>query len=258
MRFVLVMLFVAVFAGCGQPPQEHKRVKKEKSVREEKMREEFKLTESEKKMLLTLARSAIERALKLTDDDPTFFRRNIMEGQALIRRVVDEVTKDVKPTENLKRKLGVFVTLRTAGMEPGFCGCIGIFEPEVKLPLYKQVPDRALFAAFYDNRFWGFRDVTSEFLKKHIKIEISVLTPPRPAKIEDVVLGKHGIVVNYRGRSATYLPIVGEELKKEGKIKTGRDFVAHCVRHKAGLPLSVMNEPDFKLEVYEALRFEEE
>jgi len=253
MRAFLLFLLIVV-GGCGQV--EEKKRQKPHPMRAKSQTKEFSLSRDEKEQLLKLARRAIETALKRVDDDPTFFRRNVAEGERVIKEVLEEVTKNFKPTENLMRKCGVFVTLRTPGLEPGFCGCLGIFEPE--LPLFKQVPERAMASAFYDNRFWGYRDVTTEFLREKIKIEVSVLTPPRPARIDEVVLGKHGVLVMYRGRGGTYLPIVGEELHKEGKIETGRDFVIHCVKYKAGLPPSVINDPDFKLFVYEALRFEEE
>lgn len=256
MRFFVALLLSVALIGCNSQ-KEPQRTSSQAVVRKPQMRKnDFTLTNEEKQLLLSLARKAIEHALKLTNDKPTWFRTNIAEGMKTITQVVEEVTKGVKPTENLKRKCGLFVTLRTPGMDPDFCGCIGIFKPE--LPLYKQVPERALYAAFYDNRFWGFRDVTTDLLKKHIKIEVSVLTPPKPAKIEDVVLGKHGVLIEFKGKSATYLPIVGEELKKRGEIRTGKDFVIHCVVHKAGLPRSVLNDPEFHLKVYTALRFEED
>jgi len=235
---------------------EDKERQRPHSVRAKNRTKRFILSKGEKEQLLRLARRAIQTALKRVDDDPTFFRRNVAEGRHVIEEVLEEVTRDFEPTENLRRKCGVFVTLRTPGLKPDFCGCLGIFEPE--LPLFKQVPERAMASAFYDSRFWGYRDVTSKFLKEKIKIEVSVLTPPRPAKIDEVVLGKHGVLVMYHGRGGTYLPVVGEELRKDGEIKTGRDFVVHCVKHKAGLSPSVINDPDFKLFVYEALRFEEE
>jgi len=253
MRAFLLLILIVV-GGCGQV--EEKKRQKPHPVRARSQAKGFSLSRDEKEQLLKLARRAIQTALKRVNDDPTFFRRNSAEGSRVIKEVLEEVTKDFKPSENLKRKCGVFVTLRTPRLEPDFCGCLGIFEPE--LPLFKQVPERAMASAFYDSRFWGYRDVTAKFLKEKVKIEVSVLTPPRPAKIDEVVLGKHGVLVVYHGRGGTYLPIVGEELRKEGEIRTGRDFVIHCVKYKAGLPPSVINDPDFKLSVYEALRFEEE
>jgi len=251
---VLVLSLLIVVGGCGQV-EEKKQHKSQPASAQDKTGK-FSLSREEKAQLLRLARLAIQTALKKVNDDPTFFRRNTAEGRRIIEEVLEEVTRNFKPSENLKRKCGVFVTLRTPRLKPDFCGCLGIFEPE--LPLYKQVPERAMASAFYDSRFWGFRDVTTKFLKEEVKIEVSVLTPPRPARIDEVVLGKHGVLVMYHGRGGTYLPIVGEELRKDGEIKTGRDFVIHCVKYKAGLPPSVINDADFKLFVYEALRFEEE
>jgi len=45
-----------------------------------------------------------------------------------------------------------------------------------------------------------------------LEFEISALTPPRPvASYHEIVLGRHGMVLAKRGRSAVFLPQVAPE-----------------------------------------------
>ncbi|MCX7837731.1 MAG: AmmeMemoRadiSam system protein B, partial [candidate division WOR-3 bacterium] len=138
-------------------PQEEK----EKNLEEEF---ELKLSEEEKKELLTIARKTLESYLH------------------------NKKIPDFKITsENLKKRYGVFVTLEKFGE---LRGCIGYVEG-IK-PLYEGVIDNAINAALRDPRF---PPVSSKELKD-IKIEITVLSPLK--KIEDInkiVVGKHGILI---------------------------------------------------------------
>jgi AmmeMemoRadiSam system protein A len=91
-----------------------------------------------------------------------------------------------------------------------------------------MVEEMALSAALHDPRFYP---VTAEELA-NIDIEISVLSPLR--KITDtneIVLGKHGILIQQGHHSGVFLPQVATE--------TGwslEEFLGHCSRDKAGLP----------------------
>jgi AmmeMemoRadiSam system protein A len=74
--------------------------------------------------------------------------------------------------------------------------------------LWQAVQDAAVAAATRDYRF---RNVTADELPE-LALTISVLTPPEPiAGREDIVLGRHGIVLHKDGRSATFLPQVASE-----------------------------------------------
>ncbi|MFN4196766.1 MAG: AmmeMemoRadiSam system protein A, partial [Caldimicrobium sp.] len=94
---------------------------------------------------------------------------------------------------HLYEKRGVFVTLFIKGE---LRGCIGNLAPE--RPLYKEVVEVALNSAFKDPRFPPLEKKELD----EIEIEISLLSPMKRAKVEDIEVGKHGIFIKkgfYRG-----------------------------------------------------------
>ena len=108
-----------------------------------------------------------------------------------------------KITENLKKKMGVFVTLKKDGK---LRGCIG-YLTGLK-PLYLGVQDNAVSAAVRDRRF---RPLAKEELEK-IEVEISVMTPLQ--KIDDykkIRLGTDGVILKLGRLQAVYLPQVATE-----------------------------------------------
>lgn len=139
------------------------------------------LTDVQRKQLLTLARATIECALTGSPD---------AAGSEL--------------DEALRRPAGAFVTLRTR--EGELRGCIGSITP--REPLFRAVISGALNAAFRDPRF---PPVGPEELDQ-LEIEISVLGPiERVANVEEVVVGRDGLIVS-RGRLAgLLLPQVATE-----------------------------------------------
>jgi len=145
-----------------------------------------KLTPSEKQTLLKLARNSITESL--------FPEKKL--------------NKDFTLTENLKKALGIFVTLKTKTGK--LRGCIGRIIS--KKPLYKLVPEIAKLSAFEDHRF---SPLTKEELKNTV-ISITVLTRPHRIKsYQDIEIGKHGIIlekiVDGVKKSAVFLPQVPEE-----------------------------------------------
>lgn len=106
-------------------------------------------------------------------------------------------------TEGMKAVRGGFVTLNKRG---DLRGCIGEIVP--RREIWKVVQEQALNAAFHDPRF---SPVQAGELGE-ISIEISILTPPRPVGTwQDIVIGKHGMVLSKGGRSAVFLPQVAPE-----------------------------------------------
>lgn len=100
-------------------------------------------------------------------------------------------------------KRGVFVTLRIDGH---LRGCIGEIFP--RRPLYQAVIEQAVNAAFNDPRF---RQLSKDEFGK-VKIEISVLTPPRRVgSYRDIVIGRDGIILRKGGAAALFLPQVATE-----------------------------------------------
>ncbi len=102
----------------------------------------------------------------------------------------------------LSRTNGVFVTLRRDGL---LCGCIGRIETDE--PLAESVSQVALDAALRDSRF---PPVKVEELDQ-IHVEVSVLTPSsRLARLEDLVPGRDGVVLEFEDRRGVFLPTVWE------------------------------------------------
>lgn len=138
-----------------------------------------------------------------------------------------------------------FVTLHRAG---ALRGCIGSLEAEQ--PLVLEVADKAFAAAFRDPRFPALQagELTD------LALDISVLSPPEPLPVasEAELLkalrpGRDGLILSERGRRATFLPSVWEQLPQPA------DFLAHLKR-KAGLAANHWSE-DLRLERYESESF---
>jgi AmmeMemoRadiSam system protein B/AmmeMemoRadiSam system protein A len=103
----------------------------------------------------------------------------------------------------LQRPLGVFVTLKTDGQ---LRGCIGHLRGD--RPLWQAVQAMAIAAATEDPRF---PPLTPDELAD-VRIEISVLSPLR--RLDDVAgieIGRHGLLLDYRGQQGVFLPQVPVE-----------------------------------------------
>jgi len=178
------------------------------------------LTDEEKRSLLKLSRDCIEARL------------NNMAAPGF---------------EPASRTLGAdgaaFVTLHCEG---DLRGCIGY--TEAFQPLYKTVQECAVAAAFADPRFHPLQP--QEY--PSITIEISVLTPMvRANGPEDVVVGKHGIMIEARNRKGLLLPQVATEQKWERET-----FLTHTC-YKAGLPGHAWQDEATKIYLFEAEVFSE-
>jgi uncharacterized protein len=106
------------------------------------------------------------------------------------------------PTEHLAEQRGAFTTLHLHGK---LRGCIGYVFPTQSL--YRTIAETSRAAAFDDPRF---EPVTLEQAPE-LKVEISVLSPLRPIAPEDVVIGRHGLVVRQGSRRGLLLPQVPVE-----------------------------------------------
>jgi AmmeMemoRadiSam system protein A len=129
---------------------------------------------------------------------------------------------DLTPSsEHLAQPRGAFTTLHLHGK---LRGCIGYVI--VKYSLYRTVAETAHAAAFNDPRF---PPVTAEEVAD-LKIDISVLSPLHPIHPEQVVVGRHGLVVSQGSRRGLLLPQVPVEWGWDRET-----FLAQtCL--KAGLP----------------------
>jgi AmmeMemoRadiSam system protein A len=135
--------------------------------------------------------------------------------------LIDEADAPV-PSEATDFCAGAFVTLRSNG---ALRGCIGCPDPEF---LLVDVIERcAVSAAISDPRFPAL--TASEW--GGIDLEISVLGPIEPvADIADIVIGGHGVIVEFGRRRGLLLPQVAVEWNWDAA-----EFVSQtCI--KAGLP----------------------
>lgn len=139
---------------------------------------EYKLTENDKKTLLAIVRNTLKIFLE--------------------KREIPEVISDVPA---LLEPRATFVTLRRKDNND-LRGCKGEIFPNKSL--VEAAQNTAISSALNDPRF---SRVTADELPD-IKIEISVLKPIRPIESEDVVIGKHGLVIVKGDDSGLLLPHV--------------------------------------------------
>ncbi len=124
-------------------------------------------------------------------------------------------------------KRGVFTTLNKHGE---LRGCIGFPYPVKRLD--EAIVDSAISAATQDPRFLPVKLEEMD----EIDVEVTVLTPPEKLeappeqRAEAVEIGKHGLIVVYRGYSGLLLPQVAVDHGMDEE-----EFLTHtCL--KAGLP----------------------
>jgi AmmeMemoRadiSam system protein A len=180
------------------------------------------LSSQARRDLLALARSTLE----------AHFR-----GEGLARLASDRA-------ETFGQPRALFVTLRRAGR---LRGCIGTLSPDGDLS--RAVPKFALRAAFEDPRF---PSLAAEELPECV-IELSILTPPvLLERLEDIVIGRDGLILEAKGRSGLLLPQVATEWGFD------REKFLLEVSRKAGLPAGAWKEPEARLWVFQAEVFGEE
>ena len=73
--------------------------------------------------------------------------------------------------------------------------------------VYRAVIDTARAAAFEDTRFYP---VTIDEAR-HLEIELSILSPPKPISADEVEVGRHGLLISLGGNRGLLLPQVPTE-----------------------------------------------
>jgi hypothetical protein len=133
-----------------------------------------------------------------------------------------------------------FVTLRHEGE---LRGCIGSLE--ARRPLGEDIAANAVAAALRDPRF---PPVSADELAS-LDVEVSLLQPSEPLACadEDDAMGQlrpgiDGVVIEYRGNRATFLPQVWENLPDA-------PMFLRELKRKAGLPADFWH-PDLRLRRY--------
>lgn len=187
---------------------------------------------------------ATESLEPLAPEDREFLLR-------LARQTLRVYLEDGEPPEYhtgspaLLRPRASFVTLRDR-RSGELKGCRG--ERVARRPLVESVVHMTIASASDDPRF---PPVTAEEVPQ-LHIEISALTPPRPIRPDDVVVGRHGLTAAARGQTGLLLPQV--------PLMYGwdREAFLRAVCEKAGLPRDAWKSPGVRLEAFEAEVWEEE
>ncbi len=146
------------------------------------------------------------------------------------------------PTLSTTLRCGAFVTLKEAG---SLRGCIGRMQSDD--PLVTTVSEMAYAAAFEDPRFPLLRKEEIDL----ITIEITILSPLRPIASEEVIIGRHGLLISAFGRSGVLLPQVPVEYGWD------RETFLEQVCRKAGLPADAWKSSHAMLYGFEGFVFSE-
>ncbi|MGC8660361.1 MAG: AmmeMemoRadiSam system protein A [Desulfomonilaceae bacterium] len=164
--------------------------------------------------------------------------------RGLCKAVVESRCKGLKPpvfntsSAKLNEKCGAFVTINKKGM---LRGCIGWLN--ATKPLCEIVQEMAENAAFKDPRFRPVCEDELEFLD----YEISVLTPFRKVNdIEEIEVGKHGLLIRNGAMSGLLLPQVAAERNWDRET-----FLGETCR-KAGLPRDMWKDPNTEIYIFSA------
>ncbi|MDI9614264.1 TIGR00296 family protein [Methanothermobacter sp.] len=185
------------------------------------------ISREEGKLLIEIARSVIEEHLR---------------GSETFRLPGDLPDK-------FREKRGVFVTLEKNGE---LRGCIGY--PEPVMTLIDALIDAAISAATRDPRF---PPVEPEELDE-IEVEVSVLTPPTPIRVENpseypqrIRVGVDGLIVERGWARGLLLPQVATEWGWDAE-----EFLCNTCM-KAGLPPDCFYDPQTRVYRFQAQIFSE-
>jgi AmmeMemoRadiSam system protein A len=181
---------------------------------------DFTLSNQEKIYLLDLARNTIKSALSK-----------------------DSIKVPPIISDSLNMSLGVFVTLHKNNQ---LRGCIG-YVTGIK-DLKQSVEEMAKAAAFDDPRFPAVENGEIDDLN----IEISVLSPLQTVNnIEEIEVGKHGLIIEQNLRRGLLLPQVALEYGWD------RLTLLNQTCQKAGLEPNAWKETDSKIQTFTAEIFSE-
>lgn len=146
---------------------------------------------------------------------------------AVLATLENRPLQPFKPSPHLSELRGAFTTVYS---NDKLRGCVGY--PTAVMPLYRTIVETVRGAAFDDPRFVP----VSLDEARHLQISISVLSPLAPIQAEEVVIGKHGLIISQAGCRGLLLPQV--------PVEHGWDRVTFLEQtcHKAGLPMNAWKE----------------
>lgn len=155
---------------------------------------------------------------------------------ALENREIRLDVSDANLADHFAERRGAFTSLYLHGE---LRGCVGYVVPNC--PVYRAVAETARAAAFSDIRFPPVtRDEAAD-----LEVELSILSAPKPIQVEQIEIGRHGLLVTGRGRRGLLLPQVPVEHGWDRKT-----FLEQTCR-KAGLPADAWQQ-DVTVEAFTA------
>lgn len=182
--------------------------------------------------------------MDLSNEEKKFLLKTARDSIKSLFHKIEIEKPDYSKLPNLKARAGAFVTLT---IDKRLRGCIGYITAQEEL--FNTVKEVAVQSAVYDPRFSPLTE--SELDMMHI--EISVLSEPFPMKsYNEIVLGKHGLIVEEKGRRGLLLPQVPVE------HNMSKDEYLSALCQKAGLASYLWKEKTLKISMFTATVFEEE
>ena len=177
------------------------------------------ITLKEKKILLDIARTSI---------------RSVFTGEKIPK-------PDYEKYPVFNSYSGTFVTLTKAG---SLRGCIGYIISD--RTLFETVCDAAIQASQNDPRFPSVRQSEID----NLAIEISVLSEPFPLNnYDEIIIGKHGLILEEKGRRGLLLPQVPIE------HHMNREQYLDAICRKSGFPPGYWKTKQLKLHAFTATIF---
>jgi AmmeMemoRadiSam system protein A len=161
--------------------------------------------------------------------------------RAISIAIIEKRIPDFSPYRTaLSEPAGAFVTLHRDGQ---LRGCVG--QVESADPLTETVVRAAISAALHDSRFPA---VEADEIGR-LEIEISVLSSPEPIVPEEIVAGRHGLMVVNGEKRGLLLPQVATERRWSSQ----RFLEETCA--KAGLPRDAWRAPSTRVLAFVADAF---
>jgi len=186
--------------------------------------------------------TAINEDSRLSDPERRELLRLARESIGAVLDVNKQPTLQLE-TPALTTIGGAFVTLELRG---NLRGCVGTVNP--RDPLHLTVASMAKAAAFEDMRFPALE--RKEFDK--ISIEISRLTPTHPVRPDQVVPGRHGLLISQGSTRGLLLPQVAE------RYGWDRERFLRETCRKGGLAPDAWEDAKTEILVFEAEVFGEQ
>ena len=171
------------------------------------------------------------------------FARSVIEDE------IGNMSEVIELPDTFSERKGAFVTLKTFP-EGELRGCIGI--PLPILPLSEALEEAAR-AACHDPRFMDLEGSESKGLTVEVTVlEVPhILDCPREELPSNIVIGRDGLIISFRGRKGLLLPQVPEE--------QGWDIMDYLegICMKAGLPRGTWRDERAEISAFSGKVFHE-